>query len=287
MKFCILLLLFADCATSHAQDAVLPWYPLEVGNSWTWQNEGLDGDRAHPSFERWTMEETIVSVAPDAELGGTLVTRRNRVLSDVTSPDFIAANNAARRVPPESHLLIFRNCVYILDGQDVGSAKIAPGYGHTRATYHDELLRGTVQPDFCFPLTVGMTWGRIPSRGLDPDLVWNVVSLNADPYGPPNGTTFRLTTRAGSGTFINRWFTKGIGVVQENGEHHGTYDEGRGRLLSATIGGKNQRFDLIPARTPPLSEFDCTRSKWQHFARADGTSFENAAACIAYAKDTQ
>ena len=233
------------------------------------------------------MEQTIVSVAPDAELGGTLVTMRNRALSDVTSPDFIAANNAARRLPPESHLLIFRNCVYILDGQDVGSAKIAPGYGHTRATYHDELLRGTVQPDFCFPLTVGMTWGRIPSRGLDPDFIWNVVSLNADPYGPPNGTTFRLTTRAGSGTFINRWFTKAIGVVQENREHHGTYDEDRARLLRATIGGKTQSFDLTPARTPPLSEVDCAGTKWQHFARPDGTSFENAAACITYANDKQ
>jgi hypothetical protein len=115
MKFYILLLLIADCATSHVQDVVLSWYPLEVGNSWTWQNDSLDGDRAHPSFERWTMEETIVSVAPDAELGGTLVTRRNRVLSDVTSPDFIAANNAARRVPPETHLLIFRN-LYLHSG---------------------------------------------------------------------------------------------------------------------------------------------------------------------------
>ena len=69
------------------------------------------------------MEKTIGSVAPDAELGGTLVTSRNRVFSDVTSPDFIAANNAARRVATESHLLIFRNCVYILDGQDVVEAR--------------------------------------------------------------------------------------------------------------------------------------------------------------------
>jgi hypothetical protein len=279
-----LLLLIAGCATSRAQAPVLSWYPLEVGDSWIWANESLDGDRTHPSFERWTMEQTIVSAAPDAELGGTLVTRRNRVLNDVTSADFIQANNAARPVAPESHLLIFRNCLYILDGEEVGSAKIAPGYGHTRATYHEELLRGTVQPDFCFPLAVGMTWGRIPSRGLDPDFVWNVVSLNADPYGPPNGTTFRLTTRAGSGTFINRWFTKGIGVVQENSEHHGTYEEGRRRLLRATIGGKPRSFKLTPARTPPLSEFDCAGTKWQHFARSNGTSFENASACIAYAK---
>ena len=285
MKFCVLLLLIADCATANAQDTVLSWYPLAVGNTWTWQNESLDGDRAHPTFERWTMEQTVVSVAPDAELGGTLVTMRNRVLSDVTSPGFIQAD-AAYRVHPESHLLIFRNCVYLLDGGDVGSAKIAPGYGRTRATYHDELLRGTVQPDFCFPLSVGMTWGRVPSRGLDPDFVWNVVSVNADPYGPPGATTFLMTTRAGSGMFVNRWFTKGLGLVQENGEHHGTYDEGRGRLLSATIGGKTQTYDLTPARTVPLSEFDCNGIKWRHFARADGTSFVSPAACAAYAKES-
>lgn len=212
------------------------------------------------------------------------MTSRNRVLSDVASPDFIAANNAARRVAPESHLLMFGQCVYILDGQEVGSAKIAPGYGHTRAAYHAELLRGAVQPDFCLPLTVGMTWGRIPSRGLDPDFIWNVVSLNADPYGPPTGTTFRLTTRAGSGTFINRWFAKGIGVVQENAEHHVTYDEDRRRLLRATIRRRIQNFDLTPARTPPLDEFDCAGTKWRRFARADGTSFDNAAGCIAYTK---
>jgi hypothetical protein len=58
-------------------------------------------------------------------------------------------------------------------------------------------------------------------------------------------------------------------------------------LLRVTIGGKTESFDLTPARTPPLSEFDCAGSKWQHFARADGSSFENAAACIASAKDGQ
>ena len=132
-----------------------------------------------------------------------------------------------------------------------------------------------------------MSWGRVPSRGLDPDFVWNVISMNADPYGPPKRATFRLTTRAGSGMQVNRWFTEGLGVVQENGEHHGTYGEARRRLLSATIAGKTQTYDLTPARTVPLSEFDCARTKWQHFARADGTTFADAAACIEYAEDRE
>jgi hypothetical protein len=283
MKFCILLLFLADCATIGAQDAVLSWYPLQAGNSWTWQIDSLGGDRTHPTFERWTLEQTVLSDAPDAELGGVLVTMHNRVLSDVTSSDFLAVNNEARRVPTESHLLIFRNCVYLLDGPDAGPAQIAAGYGHARATYHEELVHGTVQPDFCFPLAAGMTWGVIASRGLDPDFVWNVAGLNVDPYGPPQLPTYRLSTRAGSGTLLHRWFTKGIGVVQENREHHGTYEEGRRRLVRARIGGKIQSFDLTPARTPPLGESDCTGSQWQHFARGDGTPFENAAACSAFA----
>jgi hypothetical protein len=66
-----------------------------------------------------------------------------------------------------------------------------------------------------------------------------------------------MTTRAGSGMSVNREFTKGLGLVQENTEHHGTYEEERRRLLSATIGGKTQTYDLTPARAIPLSEFDC------------------------------
>ncbi|HLK48100.1 MAG TPA: hypothetical protein VKT49_08200 [Bryobacteraceae bacterium] len=59
MKFCVLILLIA-CAMSGAQDAVLFWHPLAAGNSWTWRNDSLGGDWAHPTFKQWTMEQTIV-----------------------------------------------------------------------------------------------------------------------------------------------------------------------------------------------------------------------------------
>ena len=53
--------------------------------------------------------------------------------------------------------------------------------------------------------------------------------------------------------------------------------------------GTGSRYQ--PTRSPGDSlqhiQFDCAGTKWQHFARADRTSFENAAAYIAYAKDSQ
>ena len=40
----------------------------------------------------------------------------------------------------------------------------------------------------------------------------------------------------------------------------------------------------LPHELPHCSELDCAGTKWRHFAPADGTSFDNAAACIAYTK---
>ena len=186
MKFSILLLFIVDCAATHAQDSVLSWYPLEVGNSWIWQNESLDGDWVHPTFERWTMEQTIISIAPDAELVELCdepqsraqrrrFTRFHRGEQCSTS---CCARIASADVPPmRLHFGWPRGRV----GKD--RARLWP----PRAAYQRNCCAARCSPDFCLPLTVGMTWGRIPSRGLDPDFIWNVVSLNADPYGPPTG----------------------------------------------------------------------------------------------------
>ena len=48
----------------------------------------------------------------------------------------------------------------------------------------------------------------------------------------------------GSGSQIDRWFAEGIGLVQEVVEHHGTFGEYHRQLLSATINGKTQKFQL-------------------------------------------
>jgi len=91
-----------------------------------------------------------------------------------------------------------------------------------------------------------------------------------------------LSSHIGAGDFPDRWFAQGIGVVQEVGEHHGTYQESRRRLLKATIDRKVQSFDLTPARTVPLSEFDCKGDGWQHYSSSDGSSFQDLSDCVAY-----
>jgi hypothetical protein len=244
---------------------------------------------AHPDVERWTTQETIVSAVAFPELAGTLVTRRTKVLDDALTPGFLAANDLAKREPPETHLLIHRGCLYELDGWEStcaeGPTECVPAFDRSRRVrpeYRDALLRGDVPPGLCFPIVKGMTWGRVPSTGGSDLYVWDVLGLNADPFGPPGGRTYHMASTTGSGEAIDRWFAEGIGIVQEVDEHHGTYDEDRRQLLRATIHGKSQSYQLAPARTVPLSEWDCGGPGWRHFSRADGARFSGIADCIGY-----
>jgi len=226
------LLALAACSAALAQtETALSWYPLQPGNVWVYQKESLGGQMNHPNFERWTTEETIVSLVPAPEAGGMIATKRTKVLSDMMSPAFIPGNNQARHEMPESHILIRKGCVYFLDGPE------ATG------------MEGVAE--YCFPMTKGAVWNRNP-KSADPDYVWHVIGFNGDPFGPPGARTWRTLTRAGSGTTLDRWFTEGVGLVQQVMEHHGTYDEDRRQLLKATINGKTQEYQLTPARIRPV-----------------------------------
>jgi hypothetical protein len=263
--------IFAFGTSCIAQDFARSWYPLQSGNSWTYRNESLSGDMAHPDFERWTTEETIVSTVPDSKLAGILVTKRTKVLNDVLSPDFIAGQKSF----PDSQLLIRRNCVY-----DLGFRVYEPG----RPDRRNDLLRGELPPDYCFPFAKGTTWGRMPTTSPANEYVWYVVGFNDDPFGKPGGRTFHFTSHGGSGTSLDRWFEEGVGLVQEVDEHHGTYDEDRRQLVKSTLNGKTQSYQLKPARTGLLSEDDCGGPGWRHFSRADGTGFGSIADCRSYVR---
>jgi hypothetical protein len=139
----------------------------------------------------------------------------------------------------------------------------------------------------CFPIRKQMTWGRTSTTGGSGLYVWNVLNLNGDRFGPPGRRTWRMTSTTGSGESIDRWFTEGVGIVQQVNEHHGTYDEDRRRLLKATINGKTQEFHLTPARTVPFGPVDCEGVRWRHFLRADGTVFRSLADCQAYTSAQQ
>jgi hypothetical protein len=285
----------ASCA-SHAQsDIISAWFPLQVGNTWVYEKESLDGDMAKPDVERWTTEETITAATSFPELAGTLITKKTKVLADTLTPGFIPENDFAKREPGETHFLIHQACLYKLDGWDApcaqtGPTECVPAFDRNRRlnpAYRSEFLRGNVPADYCFPMTKGMTWGKVPSTSPAGEDVWDVIASNADPFGLPVRDTFHLTSHDGSGTSMDRWFGKGVGLLQQVIEHHGTYDEDRQRLQKATINGKTQDYHLTPARTIPLGPGDCQRSGWRHFSRPDGGSFANPADCVSYSSNRQ
>jgi hypothetical protein len=293
MRFPVVAAILASAAWCQNTDVVRSWYPLEPSDTWVYEKEALDGYMDHPDVERWTTEETVVRSVEIPELGGTLVTKTIKVLSDTLSPGYLAGNDRARREPPESHLLIYRSCVYVLDGLDGGAAACPPDAGSTclkpldenhqlRPQYRDDLVRGDIPADFCFPMQTGQEWGRVRDTSPAEEYVWRIDRRNGDPFGPPGMATFHFSCHIASGEFMDRWFAQGIGVVQEISAHHGTYWESRRRLLRATIGGKTRTFNLPQARLAPLFDSDCNGSGWKHYAHPDGSSFRSAAECVAF-----
>jgi hypothetical protein len=267
----VVLLLAPLCA----QDVVSAWLPTHIGDSWTYQREERNGAEgggmAHPEIARWKVEETIKGSITISE--GVLLRKQIRALDPI--PVEVRRHIPWTKEIDESYDLIRGNCVYDVDRQiDTARGQLAPDY-------RKELLSGGVSQEFCFPLKQGATWGE--GTGNAPDYVWHVVGINADPFGPANGTAYHFSSRAGSGTIVDRWFEPGIGILQQITEHHGTYEESRLQLLSAVIEGRDYTFQLKPARTIPQSELDCEGAGWQHFARPDGTSFTNQRACVDYA----
>ncbi|HWD98615.1 MAG TPA: hypothetical protein VG345_06250, partial [Bryobacteraceae bacterium] len=274
--------------------APLSWYPLEPGDKRIYRQEALEGDMAHPDFERWITEETVVRRQAVPDLQATLITQKTTVLSNRFSPDYLRANDWAAREKAESHILAYGDCLYVLDGLQAqsGNASCAPegercapaldSANHLRPEYAAALRRDEIPADFCFPMRKGTDWGRVPSTSGAKEYVWFVSGLNADSFGAPGGRVFHLRSHLGSGTSIDRWFQHGVGVLQEIIEHHGTYDENRRQLLSATIGGVTTEYHLQPARIEPAGPGECGGRGWRHFARADGSRFENMADCVRY-----
>jgi hypothetical protein len=269
--------LFAFAVPAAAQNVVDSFYPLHLGNIWVYAKESLDGAMDRPEVERWTTEETVASAIRDADLDATLVTLRVRVLDHRLPPGGL--NDSTRRERSESHILVRSDCMWVVDGAEAAAAYVDDPLHSAR--FRDDFLRGQVPPDYCFPMKAGKEWGRVANTSPAQEYIWRVDRMSGDPYGPPGERTFHFSTHLGGGDFADRWFTEGIGPVQENTEHHGTYDEDRVRLLRSVINGRSRTYDLPPAKTVPLGEYDCEGSAWQHFVHGDGTPFRNRADCVA------
>jgi hypothetical protein len=261
------------------------WYPLRVGNTWVYADESRDADGSYgvenPRVGRWTTTETVV--ASDVIPEGTHVTLRSAVTAFTIANGWL--DTPARLIRPQKEWLLRGSCVYELTSADAGgSDDIWPAYDGShrmRAPFRAALLRGEVPAAYCFPMTAGREWGRVPAK-QDEDDIWRVKAMNADGFGTPGARTFHVYGTQGSGDTTDYWFQQGVGVAQIVEVHHGTYDEYRRRLVKSTIDGVTKTYTLRPARTPPLEPGEC-RVGWFRWVRADGTLIPSLAECEGYA----
>jgi hypothetical protein len=226
------LLSFLPAAQKSWED----WYPLRIGHTWTYQNENLDGSDggiAHPAVTRYRTEETILGSAAIPE--GTLVWSHIRALDPppATHPEWKEQNIA---------YLVQGRCLYTMNDQGW-----QPQDHQLTAEFRRSLDAGEVSPDYCFPLTVGETWGaahwadwRKPSEAKD----WKVCAIKVrNPRSPDKRVTFHIksiSSYLGSGMTEEVWFQRGVGVVREQDIHHGTYEENRMWLIRFRPGSATQ-----------------------------------------------
>src|SRR5579862_4228675 len=187
MSRCVIALVLAAAVVAarlpiSAQSVSPPWYPTQPGTRWIYQHESRDGGNrgiAHPAIERWKTAETISSTRAIPE--GTLVLIRVDVFNHVRPTGQLTAMDRTTQVPREQSLLLRNDCLYDLQGDhEIG------------LPYREALLRGHAAPEFCFPMTVGATWGRVPETDPAENDVWYVKALNGDPFGLEHGQTFHL-----------------------------------------------------------------------------------------------
>jgi len=188
-----------------AQNAVTDWFPVHVGDKWTYDYESRDdngGGPRHPEIRKWTTEETTVG--------------------SWTVPEGLMVERQVRATPPKPDrvFLIRGNCVYADIVWDPASRQLKDEYRKGLDTW--------LSPDFCFPLTRGKTWGA--PHGL-PD--WGVTRPeDAKDWRVAGGGHIQsISAYPGSGTTVDVWFKKGVGVVRQVQIHHGTIGERRVRLV--------------------------------------------------------
>ena len=124
-----------------------------------------------------------------------------------------------------SHLLVYGSCIYVLDGQAaLVDSHALTDTGTLSSDFRKQLLNGLVAPQFCFPLTVGKTWGR--ATGFKWQVLTRRIANDRQPI-------FHVACSLGSGSHDDIWLERGRGVVQERELHEGTYWEVRTWLLHA------------------------------------------------------
>ncbi len=173
---------------------IMQWLPMHVGDRWVYETEIRDGNRLHPDVETWREEVTTVAIRGVRD--GVLI-ERSVTLLDGTAPVRSAANWY-----PKANILVRKNCLYFLRGDQAWEL-----------------------PDVCIPLHTGKMWG-------DPNEVrghWRVAGFDKD-----KGWRLEAHLASGDDNFV--WFQKASGVVAEHTVHNGTYYDRRVRLIRFQAG---------------------------------------------------
>lgn len=220
------LVLIGQGQTTIPPRIVMDWIPLNPGNRWIYEHETRD-QTFGPQLDihHWTTELTVLASWAVPE--GNIVGVRSRLIAGALPPG-IRKDWADRDLP----YLIRGNCLYSDEVTwDSQTHMLSP-------EFQKELSAGHMSPDFCFPLTVGQTWGAPNYMNLRPANAaadWKVENIvPADKFSPDKGGTFHITSVSsylGSGMTGDIWFEKGVGIVRKELIHHGTIGEDRERLV--------------------------------------------------------
>ena len=231
------------CAPLAAQDAALEWFPAAKGNQWIYEHEDREGSPERPLIRRWQTTETVTGMLPIPE--GSIVLRRVQVQGE-TPGGWLEA------VYGGSHYLLRQGCLYFLDLHDSWDEQTRS----LRPEYRTNLLAGNVEPEFCFPLAPGKTYGKDAPPGWSPARVVGMGMAHGfalmppgdgwTPGAPPrdlaiSDRSFDVLLHRFTPDETHFWFEKGVGITGEWDLHHGTYLEYRVRLLRYTFSGSTGR----------------------------------------------
>ncbi len=216
MKTIPSLWILAACAPALAQGVAADWFPMDVGNQWVYAHESRSAPAKNPHVTRWQTVETITGKLAIPE--GTVVLRSVEVRGDTPG-------GWLQTVFGESHFLIRNDCLYFLNSQAWNEQDRS-----LRPDYRTQLLAGDDEPEFCFPLSVGETFGK-NAPGWTPSRVVGRGRNYAFAPASVSDKAFDVTMHIGSGDETHLWFEKGVGITGMWHWHHGTYDEYRVRLV--------------------------------------------------------
>jgi len=218
MKSRLFAWILISWAPVFAQGVASAWFPMDIGNQWIYEHESRGGSSKNPLITRWQSVETTTGAVAIPE--GTVVLRHVQVSGD-------ASSGWIESVFGRSNFLIRKDCLYFLNPAFSWNEQEE----RLRPEYAAKLLAGDVEPEFCFPLSAGKSFGRDSPPGWVPSRV--VGQGRGQRFAPASVSSkaFDVRVHVVYADETHLWFEKGVGITGEWDWHNGTYLEYRVRLV--------------------------------------------------------